>query len=329
MSSAASAAASLASRLDGLLFFPVTACDASGRLALEPFRRHVLDGVNGGAAAVFACCGTGEFPALDLDEHAAAVAAAVEVCAGRVPVFAGVGYGTSLAVRMTEMVRRAGADGILALPPYLAKPGQAGLLRHYECLSDATDLPVILYQRDNAVFEPSTVARLAARPNILGLKDGHGDLDLMQRIISEVRSQLGASALLYFNGLATAEMSALAYGGIGVSLYSSSVYCFSPRVALTFHAALRAHDSVTMARLLDDFYRPFVALRRQGHGYAVSLVKAGVRLRGTDVGPVRAPFEEPSPEHVARLAELIAIGDELVGTSDSADRFGVASSARV
>src|SRR5437660_12896235 len=163
---AAPAAASLASRLDGLLFFPVTACDKAGRLAVEPFRQHVLDGVNGGAAAVFACCGTGEFLALDLDEYEAAVTAAVEVCAGRVPVFAGTGYGTSLAVRMTEMARRAGADGVLVLPPYLARPGQAGLLRHYEQISDSTDLALILYQRDNAVFEPPTVARLAARPNI-------------------------------------------------------------------------------------------------------------------------------------------------------------------
>jgi 5-dehydro-4-deoxyglucarate dehydratase len=320
------AAASLAPRLDGLLFFPVTACDKSGRLAPEPFRQHILDGVNGGAAAVFACCGTGEFLALDLDEYAAAVTAAVEACAGRVPVFAGVGYGTSLAVRMTEMARQAGADGVLVLPPYLARPGQGGLLRHYERISDSTDLPLILYQRDNAVFDPPTVARLAARPNILGLKDGHGDLDLMQRIISEVRSQAGPDIMLYFNGLATAEMSALAYDGIGVSLYSSSVYCFAPRVALAFHAALRARDSVTVTRLLDDFYRPLVALRHQGDGYAVSLIKAGVRLRGLDVGPVRPPFEEPSADHVNRLAELIAIADEIAGRPDGATRLGTAGS---
>ena len=159
-----SAAPSLASRLDGLLFFPVTACDEAGRLALEPFRQHVRDGVDGGAAAAFTCCGTGEFSALDLDDYASAVAATVEVCAGGVPVIAGVGYGTALAIRMTEMARQAGADGTLVLPPYLARPGQAGLRRHYECISGATDLDMIIYQRDNAIFEPATVAQLAARP---------------------------------------------------------------------------------------------------------------------------------------------------------------------
>src|ERR1039458_1927494 len=262
------AAPSLASRLDGLLFFPVTACDKAGRLALEPFRQHVRDGVDGGAAGVFMCCGTGEFNALDLDDYASAVAATVEVWAGRVPVIAGVGYGTALAIPMTQKVRQA---------------------LHDECISDSTDLDLIIYQRDNAIFEPGTVSQLAVRPNILGLKDGHGDLDLMQRIISEVRSQVGPGRLVYFNGLPTAEMSALAYGGIGVSLYSSAVYCFAPRIALAFHAALQAGDSATVTRLLDGFYRPLVALRQRGDGYAVSLVKAGVRLRGLDVGPVRPP----------------------------------------
>src|ERR1039457_1238953 len=127
------AAPSPASRLDGRRFFLGGAVDKAGRLALELFRRPVREGVDGGAAAVFACCGTGEFTALDLDDYASAVAATVEVCAGRVPVIAGVGYGTALAIRMTEMVRQAGADGALVLPPYLARPGQAGLRRHYEC----------------------------------------------------------------------------------------------------------------------------------------------------------------------------------------------------
>lgn len=305
------------SRLDGLLFFPVTACDKAGRLATEPYRRHIADGVGGGAAAVFTCCGTGEFMALDFDEYAEAVATTVQVCAGRVPVIAGIGYGTSTAVRMAGLAQEAGADGVLAFPPYLAKPGQAGLLRHYQTISESADLDVIVYQRDNAVFAPETVAELAQRPNILGLKDGHGDLDLMQRIISEVRFQVGAGSLVYFNGLPTAEMSALAYRGIGVPLYSSAVYCFAPRIALAFHGALQDGDMDLVNRLLDSFYRPFAALRQRGEGYAVSLVKAGVRLRGLDVGPVRPPFEEPAAEHVAALAGLIELADTLLDTASA------------
>ncbi|MFC4584582.1 5-dehydro-4-deoxyglucarate dehydratase [Sphaerisporangium corydalis] len=293
----------LVDRLDGLLFFPVTPCDDRERLNLDAFRRHVRDGLAAGCGAVFACCGTGEFPSLGLDDYAACVAAAVEEAAGRVPVIAGTGYGLALASRFSAAAERAGADGLLALPPYLIQADQQGLRRHYEELAATAGLPVILYQRDNAIFEPDTVVALARHPRIVGLKDGYGDLDLLQRTISAVRS--AGEDLLYFNGLPTAEMSALPYRGLGITRYSSAVFCFLPTVAMAFHRALLGGDDATVNRLVDEFYRPLVELRRQGAGYAVSLVKAGVRLRGLDVGPVRAPLGEPAPEHVKRLTELI------------------------
>ncbi|MBY8880320.1 5-dehydro-4-deoxyglucarate dehydratase [Actinacidiphila acidipaludis] len=303
----------LAERLDGLLFFPVTAFGPDGGLDLDAFRAHVRAGVEAGAAAVFACCGTGEFHALSPEEFGACVAAAVEETAGRVPVVAGAGYGTVLALRYARIAEEAGADGLLAMPPYLVVADQQGLLRHYTALAQGTGLDVIVYQRDNAVFTPETVVALAQVPNIIGLKDGHGDLDLMQRIISAVRTELPGRNFLYFNGLPTAELTGLAYRGIGVSLYSSAVYAFSPEIALAFHSALARGDDATVNRLLDGFYRPLVDLRNQGRGYAVSLVKAGVRLRGLDVGEVRPPLSEPAAAHVKELGELIERGLALLG----------------
>ncbi|MYS23566.1 5-dehydro-4-deoxyglucarate dehydratase [Streptomyces sp. DvalAA-14] len=303
----------LADRLDGLLFFPVTAFGPDGSLDLDVFRAHVRAGVDAGAAAVFACCGTGEFHALTPQEFGACVAAAVEAAAGRVPVVAGAGYGTALAVQYARLAEEAGADGLLAMPPYLVVADQPGLLRHYTALAAGTSLDVIVYQRDNAVFTPETVVELAQVPNIIGLKDGCGDLDLMQRIISAVRTELPGRDFLYFNGLPTAELTGLAYRGIGVLLYSSAVFAFSPEIALAFHRALTTGDDATVNRLLDGFYRPLVNLRNQGRGYAVSLVKAGVRLRGLDVGEVRPPLSEPSPAHTKELAELIEQGLALLG----------------
>ncbi|RKE23347.1 5-dehydro-4-deoxyglucarate dehydratase [Streptomyces sp. TLI_171] len=306
------APARLRDRLDGLLFFPVTAFTADGRLDLAAFRAHVRARLDDGAAAVFAACGTGEYHALDLDEYSAVVAAAVEETAGAVPVVAGVGHGTALALDFLRRAERAGADGVLALPPYLVKPSQQGLLRHYTALSEATDLGVIVYARDNAVLEPDTVAALAAVDNVIGLKDGIGDLDLMQRVISAVRTTHPGLDFRYFNGLPTAELTGLAYRGLGVTLYSSAVFCFAPDLALAFHKALAGGDDEQANRLLDGFFRPLVELRNQGSGYAVSLVKAGVRLGGLDVGAVRAPLAEPDPEHVTALAELIAHGRTLI-----------------
>ncbi|NUS14279.1 MAG: 5-dehydro-4-deoxyglucarate dehydratase [Streptomyces sp.] len=306
-------APSLAERLDGLLFFPVTAFGPDGALDLDAFRAHVRAGVDAGAAAVFACCGTGEFHALTPAEFGTCVAAAVEAAGGRVPVVAGTGYGTALAAEYAAAAERAGADGLLAMPPYLVVADQEGLLRHYTALAAATTLDVIVYQRDNAVFAPETVVELAKVPNIIGLKDGHGDLDLMQRIISAVRTALPGDGFLYFNGLPTAELTGTAYRGLGVTLYSSAVFAFSPEIALAFHRALTTGDDATVDRLVDGFYRPLVDLRNQGRGYAVSLVKAGVRLRGLDVGEVRPPLSEPSPAHVKELAELLERGTALLG----------------
>ncbi|MFI9148895.1 5-dehydro-4-deoxyglucarate dehydratase [Streptomyces sp. NPDC053367] len=304
----------LAARLgipSGPLFFPVTAYGPDGAVALDVYRAHVRRGIEAGAAAVFACCGTGEFHALTPEEYQACVRAAVEETAGRVPVVAGAGYGTALAVRYARLAADAGADGLLAMPPYLVVAGQEGLLRHYRDLAGATPLPVIVYQRDNAVFTPETVVELARTEGVVGLKDGLGDLDLMQRIVSAVRTEVPGD-FLYFNGLPTAEQTQLAYRAIGVPLYSSAVFCFAPEIAQAFHRGLEAGDEAVVRRLLDGFFRPFVELRAQGRGYAVSLVKAGVRLRGLDVGEVRPPLHEPAEEHVERLAELIERGYELV-----------------
>ncbi|MEU6516444.1 5-dehydro-4-deoxyglucarate dehydratase [Streptomyces sp. NPDC046978] len=306
--------APLAARLSipsGPLFFPVTAYGPDGSVALDVYRAHVRAGVEAGAAAVFACCGTGEFHALTPEEFQACVRAAVQAAEGRVPVVAGAGYGTALARRYAVLAEEAGADGLLAMPPYLVLAGQEGLLRHYRELAAATSLPTIVYQRDNAVFTPRTVVELARTDGVIGFKDGLGDLDLMQRIVSTVRTEVPGD-FLYFNGLPTAEQTQLAYRGIGISLYSSAVFCFVPEIALAFHRALGTGDDATVHRLLDGFYRPFVELRAQGRGYAVSLVKAGVRLRGLDVGEVRPPLHEPAEDHVKQLAGLIDHGYELL-----------------
>jgi 5-dehydro-4-deoxyglucarate dehydratase len=302
----------LAGRLDGLLFFPVTPFGRGGGVDLDAYRQHLRSRLAHGPGAVFACCGTGEFFSLGLEEYAEYVRVAVEEAAGRVPVVAGAGYGAALATRFASAAAEAGADGLLLMPPYLVEGSQAGLGEHYRQVADAAGLDVIIYQRDNAVFTPDTVAELAGHPRIVGFKDGRGDLDLMRRIVGAVRERHGEGALMYFNGMPTAEMTAQAFRAVGVPGYSSAVFCFAPDLAMAFYRAYRGGDEETVDRLLDGFWRPYVQLRQRGIGYAVSLVKAGVRLDGLDVGPVRPPLSEPDPQHVRQLTELIAKGRELI-----------------
>jgi 5-dehydro-4-deoxyglucarate dehydratase len=299
-----------AMKFDGVLFFPVTPFHADGGVDEDALAAHVAQGVEAGAGGVFAGCGTGEFHALSLEELAACTRIAVASAAGRAPVFVGAGGPLPTALQQVRRIERSGADGILLFPPYLVGGPQEGIVDYVREISAATSLKTIFYQRANAVPTPGTAARLATLPNVIGIKDGLGNLELMHRTVLGVRRTAGDD-FLFFNGLPTAEVSVPAYRGIGVSLYSSAVFAFAPEIALRFYRALVGEDQVTTQRLLDGFYLPLVELRDQMSGYAVSLIKAGVRLRGLDVGGVRPPLRDPSPEHLTRLSTLIDHGLEL------------------
>ncbi|WP_128430132.1 5-dehydro-4-deoxyglucarate dehydratase [Streptomyces cyaneus] len=299
-------------KFQGVLFFPVTPFAADGSLDEERLAQHIDSGVAAGAGGVFVACGTGEFHALTPDEIERATRVAVETTAGRVPVLAAAGGPPPIARDHAVRVERAGADGILLLPPYLVTAPQRGLVRYVEEVTATTDLPVIFYQRGTARLTETTAAEIAALPKVVGLKDGLGDIERMHRIVRAVRAVPGAEDFQFFNGLPTAEMTAPAYRGIGVDLYSSAVFAFAPEIALAFHRALAEGDEATVGTLLDEFYGPLVELRDEVPGYAVALVKAGVTLRGLDVGGVRAPLLDLAPEHVARLAKLIDHGLEAV-----------------
>ncbi|WP_030604528.1 5-dehydro-4-deoxyglucarate dehydratase [Streptomyces fulvoviolaceus] len=300
-------------KFQGVLFFPVTPFTTDGSLDEARLARHIDNGVRAGAGGVFVACGTGEFHALTPEEIERATRVAVETTAGRVPVLAAAGGPTPVARDQAGRVERAGADGILLLPPYLVTAPQQGLVRYVEEVTAASELPVIFYQRGTARLTPETAAEIAALPKVVGLKDGLGDIERMHRIVRAVRAVPGADDFQFFNGLPTAEMTAPAYKGIGVGLYSSAVFAFAPEIALAFHRALAEGDEALLSTLLDEFYGPLVELRDEVPGYAVALVKAGVTLRGLDVGGVRAPLIDPTPEHVARLAKLIDHGLDVVG----------------
>ncbi|MFB9902601.1 5-dehydro-4-deoxyglucarate dehydratase [Allokutzneria oryzae] len=294
-------------QLDGVLFFPVTPFTGTGEVAEGVLAEHVKHGVDAGPGGVFAACGTGEFHALEPVEYERVVRVAVETAAGKVPVFAGAGGPLPLAKQFARAAQKAGADGLLLLPPYLVGSPAEGLGDYVEQVASASDLPLIIYQRNNAVFTPESAVRAASLPTVVGFKDGLGDLDQMQRIVLAVRNAVH-KPFQFFNGLPTAEMTVPAYRGIGVDLYSSAVFCFAPEISLAFYEAVTTGNSARVNTFLSEFFRPLVELRDTVPGYAVSLVKAGVRSRGLDVGSVRAPLIDPAPEHVRELERIIATG---------------------
>ncbi|HVV22924.1 MAG TPA: 5-dehydro-4-deoxyglucarate dehydratase [Pseudonocardiaceae bacterium] len=302
--------------LSGLLAFPLTPFTDTLDLDLDVFGDQVEAHLEAGAGAVFVACGTGEFSSLAPHEVRAVLRRARDVVAGRVPVLVGAGGGPELARAGVTMAEGEGADGVLLLPPYLVSGPPAGLVDHVRYVVRDRDVPVIVYHRSPGVFTPDTARALLDVPNVVGLKDGYGDVDMMTRIVTSVRGSghERAGDFLFLNGLPTAEVSARAYRAIGVLTYSSAVHCFAPAIAHAFHQALQDGDDATTDALLRGFYLPLVALRDETPGFAVSLVKAGARLRGDKVGSVRPPLRDPEPDQVARLEKIIADGHAVLAS---------------
>ncbi|MFF0017011.1 5-dehydro-4-deoxyglucarate dehydratase [Streptomyces sp. NPDC005374] len=292
----------------GVLSFPLTSFHDDGTLDPDGFRAHVAAQIATGPGALFPACGTGEFFSLDEDEYRQVVTIAVEEAGGRLPVVAGTGYGWAQAVRFARIAEEAGADALLVLPHYLVAAPQDGLVAQLEQIAARTSLPLIAYQRGQVAFGVDAFRRVTAIPGVIGLKDGHSDLDRLQRL-----TLAAPEDFLFFNGASTAEIQARAYATVGVPAYSSAVHAFAPEIANAFFAALRDGDDGTVEKLLRDFYVPLVELRDRVPGYAVSLVKAAARLRGRPVGPVRAPLTDPSPADLADLTSLLVTGLDLVG----------------
>lgn len=296
---------------DGILFFPVTPFDASGAVDHELLASHVSRGVEEGAGGVFPACGTGEFHALSTAEAAAVVRTAVSSVAGAVPVVAGTGGPLGHALETARAAADAGADALLALPPYLVGGPQEGLVAYVEAIAAASDLPVIVYHRANAQFTPESMRRLANNPRIVGFKDGTGDIGTTQLIV-RVIADAGRDDFAFFNGLLTAELTQAAYRGIGVPLYSSAAFAMAPEVANAYYRAYVEHDEERRLALLDAFYTPLVALRDETPGFGVSLIKAGLRLSGQAVGGVRSPLVDPTADQERRLAAILDAGRALL-----------------
>jgi 5-dehydro-4-deoxyglucarate dehydratase len=182
---------------------------------------------------------------------------------------------------------------------------------YVEAIADATDLPLIVYHRDNAQLTGATAERLLRDPRVVGIKDGVGDLAVAQEH-RRAALRAGRPDACFFNGLPTAEVTQPAFDAIGTRDYSSAAFAMAPDIATAYLQALRSGDDETRLRLLDGFFLPFTRLRDSTPGFAVALIKAGVRLGGLPVGVVRPPLVEPSPEQEARLAALIEQGRALV-----------------
>src|SRR5690606_21841109 len=203
------------SEFTGLGTALVTPFTRNGAVDEAAVRRLAERQVEAGVHFLVPCGTTGESPTLSAAEKVRIVELTVEAAAGRALVLAGAGgYDTREVIETVRAFERAGAHGILSVSPYYNKPTQEGLFRHYKAIAESTSLPVIVYNvpgRTGSNVEPATLERLAAVPNIVGVKEASGNMaqivDVCRRVPEDFLVLSGDDAL---------TLPVMAVGGRGV-----------------------------------------------------------------------------------------------------------------
>jgi 5-dehydro-4-deoxyglucarate dehydratase len=214
---------------------------------------------------------------------------------GQVPVLAGVGFNLPLATEMATRAAAAGANGILAFPPYYPNADLEGLFQYYQAIGRATSLGLIIYSRDWANFAPAAVEKLAAIPTLIAWKDGQGDIRRYQMIQQRVGDRLH-----WIGG--AGDDCVPGYYSIGVRTYTSSIANVAPRLSLRLHELAAAGHSDQLAPLMRELVVPMYALRARRKGYEVSVMKKMMDLIGLKGGVSRPPLVEVTAEEEKEIA---------------------------
>lgn len=287
----------------GLLGFPLTDFAADGSFAAQPFGDRVRFLAGEGCSALFVAGGAGEFFSLTREEYGAVLETAIAARTNDVPILGAAGGSTRDAIEQVRLTERAGADGILLLPPYLIEVSQEGLRAHIAAICASTNLGVIIYNRANGRVRPATLIKLADQcANLVAFKDGIGEAEDLWTMRTALSGRLA-----FLNGMPTAEVYAPSFRAMGVPTYSSAIYNFAPRAAMRFFHAVQARDTALIDRMLKEFFLPYGLIRARQPGYAVSIVKAGVDIAGRSAGRVRPPLSNLTPAEYEELAPLIDV----------------------
>ncbi len=254
--------------------------------------------VDHGSDGLVVCGTTGESPTLTADEKLSLFEAVVEAVGDRATVIAGTGsYNTHESVSLTAKASSTGVDGVMLVVPYYNKPPQEGLYQHFRKVSEATELPVMLYNvppRTSRNLEPETVARLAELPNIVAIKEAAGDMEQVSRL----KARLPESFAIY-SGEDSLTLPMLSLGAVGVVSVASHV------VGETIKEMIQAFRSgdTDAARACHDRLMPvFKALFVTTNPIPV---KWAMSLFGLDMGPFRLPLVPPTPAEQATVKEAL------------------------
>jgi len=261
-------------------------------------RRLVRRQLDAGIDFLVPCGTTGESPTLTRHEHLRVIEITVEEAAGKVPVVGGAGsYNTREVIELARELERLGVDGILSVTPYYNKPTQEGLYQHYKAIASATPLPIIVYSvqgRTGVNVEPATLARLAAIPNIVGVKEASGNIAQMASVIHHVPPEF-----IVLSGDDAITLPLIALGGRGIiSVASNEIPAEMTRLA-----RLCLSGDFAGARALQRRYLPLMEVNFIESNPIP--VKAALGLMSLLEPVYRLPMVAPKPENLARIEAVL------------------------
>jgi len=280
----------------------------SGVAIVTPFNREIVDlktmgrlldlQLEGGTDAIIVCGTTGEATTMTYQERMRTIEFCVEHVAGRVPVIAGSGSNsTEIALALSRDAQRAGADGLLVVTPYYNKASQTGLIRHYQTVADAVDIPVILYNvpsRTGVNIAPETYGELARHPNIHGVKEASGDLKAIQRT-----RNLCPEDFYIWTGNDDDVVPVCALGGSGVISVVANIL---PREMHELVRLCQANNFAAAGQLQLKLKPLCEALFCEVNPIPV---KTAMNLMGMNAGDLRLPLCEPSAENRERIRKTL------------------------
>jgi 4-hydroxy-tetrahydrodipicolinate synthase len=276
----------------------VTPFTKSGDLDEKSVRRLGRRQIDAGIDFLVPCGTTGESPTLTDAERTRIVEILVDEAGGRVPVLAGAGgYNTAEVIRQVDEMRRAGAAGLLSVTPYYNKPTQEGLYQHYRAIAESTALPIVVYNvpgRTGSNVEPATLARLAAIPNIIGVKEASGNVTQMSEVCHAVPPDF-----IVLSGDDVLTLPLMAVGGRGVISVASNQ--IPAEMAQMVQAAAR--NDFAAARAIHARIMPLMQVNFVESNPIP--VKAAMAAMGLLEEVYRLPMCAPKPESREKIVKVL------------------------
>jgi 5-dehydro-4-deoxyglucarate dehydratase len=272
----------LRAHLKGIVGFGVTPFHSDFSLNVEALRQNAAH-LAEHCEVIVALGNNGEIFSLSPEEQKAVARHVVGEVGGRKPALVGVGFSTPVAKELACAAEAAGADGILALPPHHTATNDDGLFEYYRTVAGTTRLGVVLFQTPAMNFSVPLLRRLAEVPNIVGMKDEHGDMKQFVRQWQAVRERITLMC-------GVGEILAPSYFALGVEVFTSGIINFMPRTPRKILDLLRARQFEAAARIVEEETLAIFDLRARRPGYTTVVIKEAMNLCGMNAGPSRPPL---------------------------------------